>query len=147
MSDLFIDAEHGFVTAEQVRIQEILADYNPNLIILHIPPALQESATDKSHPWCVVCLSPTGEMFIDGLGRADMVMRMKPDEMDHRVLAECFKRDMKNDPASAIIAENAALEILAAKEREEAMAEQRDLALSILKSPKHVYKHDGVKYE
>lgn len=143
VADIIIHAEHGFVTADQARVSQILADYNPDLVILHIPPALQTTAEDREMPFCIVHVHAKGEAVIPGLGRADVVMHVRPDEMDHRVLEEVFKRDMKNDPMKHMVAANQAQAVWEAKQREEEMAQQRDIALSILKSPLHTYKHDG----
>lgn len=147
MFDVVIDATHGMVSEKQIRVQKILQDYNPGLVVLHIPPELQANQEDKDAPWCVVHVHNGGSVIIPGLGRADVVMHVRHDEFDERVLEEVFKRDMRNDPLRDIMAKNQAAAIMEAKEAQDAMDAMREVHTTILGSPLHTFKHDGKVYQ
>jgi hypothetical protein len=73
-----------------------------------------------------------------------LVKTFRDDEIDERVLAWIFRADTTRvDIISEIDAQNAAAELVEAKKWEETRAEMRDFLHSVLKTPRHTYKHAG----
>ena len=144
------DSTLGFVTDEQERAQEILHDYNPNLVILKIPPALQETQLEKDKPFRIVCIDPRGDYYVEGLGQCHIVMDVRTDEMDHRVIAKIFERDVSkhnpNDMLAKLQAEQNAKMLFEQHKKAEEMEALHDFHKSILKSPLHSYRHNGKVY-
>lgn len=147
---MHFDSVIGFVTDDQERVQQILQDYNPNLVILKIPPALQETQLEKDKPFRIVCKDPRGDMYVEGVGKCHLVMDVRHDEMDQRLIAKIFSRDVtKNDPKDIlkrIQAEQAAQKLYDAYKLAEKKQALADVHLSILKSPLHTYRHNGKVY-
>lgn len=130
------DSESGYmVSTEHQQIAEIIADYDPNLRLQWIPPDKREPGIA---PFVIV-------HTLDG--RETLVMEVQEDELDYRVLARLFAADTRRrDVMTELELNNAAYELLQAKKHEDEQAERREFALSVLKSPLHTYKHDGVTY-
>lgn len=130
----------SFVHAKHQRIAEIIHDYNPELELAWIPPANRTAEDTK--PFMVIHNQSDGQRY--------PVFSLSEDELDERVLARLFYADMKKHKAdtvmTAIEAAEAAEAIYKAKEHEDEMAEARDLATHILKSPLHTYRHGGKVY-
>lgn len=137
------DTESGtFVSAKQMRIAEILHDYNPELSLMWIPPA-QRSHEDIK-PYVVVHTKADGSQY--------PVFYLSEDELDHRVLGRIFANDMKNhDGADSMMREIEAYEnakkIVEAKELEDKKAEKLDFAKSLIKSHLHTFRHGGKVYK
>ena len=74
-------------------------------------------------------------------------MTIPDTEMDARVIAKLIKRDThKGAVLDEMEAQEAALALFNANEALEEAEEKRDLAVSVLKSNKHTFRHDGVVY-
>lgn len=131
----------SFVHAKHQRIAEIIHDYNPDLELAWIPPA--QRTVEDTKPFMVIHNQADGKRY--------PVFSLSEDELDERVLARLFFSDMRkhrpNDVMTAIEAAEAAEAIYRAKEHEDEMAEARDLAIHVLKSPLHKYKHGGKVFE
>ena len=146
-----IDSVHGFVTDKQRYVQEILQDYDPSIIVLHIPPHLQETEDEKARPFRIVQVigneQHIGSMWVDGYGWCDIIMDVAADAMDARVLEEVFKLDnRRNNVAESIMAANAAQRLMEMKEQQDIQDAQREFALSVLQSPLHTFRHEGKVY-
>jgi hypothetical protein len=133
--DIPVPATDGsFISEKHARISELISEYDADLSLAWIPPARREPG-DK--PFAVVC-SP--------LGRPPYVV-CYADDCDERLLARVYSMDgAKGNVGESIDANNKAVRDLQKKKYEDAMADQYEFAQSVLKSPKSVYKHNGVKY-
>lgn len=136
IGDVYVPTEDGyFVSEKHARIAEIISDYDPTLALAWVPPERREPG-DK--PFAVVH-SP--------MDCAPYVV-CYADDCDERLLARVFSMDtLKNDVWTEIEASRQAAEALKLKKQMEEMEEAHEVAASILRSPKSVYKHNGVKYQ
>lgn len=133
-----LDPETGyFISEAHQRIAEIIKDYEPTLELVWIPPSKRNF--NDTYPFAVVHRP---------VGKPEYVVRkLKENEVDNRLLAWIFANDQeRSNPIVMMDKLDQANEIIKAKRHEEELAEQRDVALSILKSPLSVYKHNGVVY-
>jgi hypothetical protein len=135
-ADVYVPTEEGyFVSETHARIAEIINEYDPELRLAWIPPERREPG---DQPFAIIH-SP--------LGRPEYVVCYS-DVLDESLLARVFSMDAtKNDVWSDIQASQAAAEALKLKKQMEEMEEANDLAASIVRSKKHVYRHDGVVYQ
>jgi hypothetical protein len=126
-----------FVSQKQVRIHQILQDYDPNLELQWIPPD-RRSAADVA--FRVLCRPP---------GRAPYVV-VTASEADERLLARVFESDQrraaqrlgKNENLLNFIDNyNNALELMKAKEREEARKEDHEIAARAFANEKSRFRH------
>jgi hypothetical protein len=134
--NFYFPVDGHFVSQKQVRINEILQEYDPNLQLQWIPPD-QRSHEDKA--FRVVHFAP---------GRAPYLV-CTADDADERLLARVFEADQVNSPNKLSYIENYnnALELTRAKEREEARQEDHELAAAILRSNRSSYRHRGIDFE
>ncbi len=125
-----------FVSEKQVRINEVLQEYDPTLQLQWIPPD-QRSANELA--FRVVCFP---------LGRAPYLV-CTSEEADERLLAKVFEADQRNSPnrLNYIDNFNNALELVRAKEAFEKRQQDHELAASILRSRKSHFYHGGIDYE
>lgn len=125
-----------FISQKQVRINEILQDYDPSLQLQWIPPS-DRSSNDLA--FRVVCFPQ---------GRPPYAVCFA-EEADERLLAKVFEADQANSPNKLNYIENynKALELTRAKEAQEARQEDHELAASILRNTRSSYKHGGIDYE
>lgn len=132
----FPDENGNWVSEKHRHIAEALRDYDETLQLQWIPPD-QRSAEDTA--FRVVCFP---------LGRPPYLV-CTADELDERLLARVFEADQKNSPnrLSYIDNYNNALEIIRAKQAEEARQEDHELAAAILRNRKSSFKHGGIDYE
>lgn len=133
--NLPVPTEDGrFVSEKHARISELITQYDPDLSLNWIPPERREPG---DQPFAVVHRP---------LGRKPYVV-CYADECDERLLARVLTFDAKNgNVLDGIDKHNAAVRLLQLKKHEEELAESHDLARSILRSKKNVYRHDGVVY-
>ncbi|MFF5977030.1 hypothetical protein ACFY7C_36620 [Streptomyces sp. NPDC012769] len=134
--NFYFPVDGHFVSEKQVRINEILQDYDSTLQLQWIPPD-QRGPEDKAFR---VVQFP--------LGRAPYAICFA-DEADERLLAKVFEADQRNSPNKLSYIENYnnALELMRAKEAREQRQEDHELAASILRSEKSNYRHGGINFE
>jgi hypothetical protein len=127
--NFYFPVDGHFVSAKQVRINEILQDYDPSLQLQWIPPD-KRSATDLA--FRVVC-------FPDG--RPPYAVCFS-EEADERLLAKVFEADQRSSPnkLSYIDNYNKALELARAKEDEEKRMEAHEMAQSVIRNNKSYYR-------
>lgn len=126
-----------FVSQKQIRINEILQDYDPTLQLQWIPP--DQRMGDSGAAFRVVHFKE---------GSAPYAVAFA-DECDERLLAKVFEADQVNNPnkLSFIDNYNNALELSRAKEMEEQRMEDHEMAASIIRNNKSHYRHGGVDFE
>lgn len=134
--NFYFPVDGHFVSQNQVRIHEILQDYDPSLQLQWIPPN-ERSSEDRA--FRVVCMPP---------GRPAYLV-CTADEADERLLARVFEADQVNskDKLSYIENYNRALELSRAKENEEVRQQDHELAAAILRNRKSSFIHEGIDYE
>lgn len=133
--DIPVPAEGGyFVSEKHARIAEIISDYDSTLELAWIPPDKREPG-DK--PFAVVHRPPGARSYVVCYA----------DDCDERLLARIFDMDNKTgDAIKRMDAHNAAVRAYQLKKQQEDMQEAHELTASILRSPKSVYRHNGVEY-
>jgi hypothetical protein len=134
--NFYFPVDGHFVSQKQVRINEILQDYDSTLQLQWIPP---DKRSSKDLAFRVVCF-PIGQ---------SPYLVCTAEEADERLLARVFEADQRNSPNKLGFIENynKALELIRAKEDFDKRQEDHELAASILRSNKSSYKHGGIDYE
>lgn len=142
LADLPVPTEDGrFVSQRVAMVVEVIHDFDRHLEVRWIPP--EERALSSDPAFAIVDTSPNVPEHV-------VFYVQNEDDMDARVLERLIdiKRQVDgNSVLSEIDTRNEAHKILQAKLFKERLDEANDLAYSILKSPKHRYKHDGVTYQ
>jgi hypothetical protein len=130
-----VPAEDGhWVNEKFARISEIINDFDHRLQLVWIPPE-NRSAFDVK-PYGILHTSPEGAQ--------KMVMLIKEEELDERVLAQLFLGDTsKHDVLDRLEAEEHAHTVLRNKEKMEKAEERQDFIATVVKSPLHSFKHKG----
>ncbi len=129
-------SEFGALPVKAQRIAEILQEYDPTLEFRWIPPKDRNSFDTKPF---AVWHNPVGLPSY-------MIMALKEDELDHRVLAAIFNANNNNGSVlSRLEAEEAAKQAIKYKEQIDLEEERREFALWALRQNKTV-KHNGEVY-
>lgn len=121
----YFPVDGHFISQKQVRINEILQDYDPNLQLQWIPP---DKRSAEEYAFRVVHFQP---------GRAPYLVCVA-DEVDERLLAKVFEADQRNSPNKLSYIENynRALELTRAKEAMEERQEDHEIAAALLRNDK-----------
>lgn len=132
----YFPVDGHFVSEKQIRINEILQEYDPTLQLQWIPSD-QRSANELA--FRVVCFP---------LGKAPYLV-CTSEEADERLLAKVFEADQRNstNKLSYIDNYNNALELTRAKEAFEKRQQDHELAAAVLRSRKSHFVHGGIDYE
>lgn len=127
--NFYFPVDGHFVSQKQIRINEVLKDYDPSLQLQWIPPN-ERSSSDLA--FRVVCFPP---------GRAPYAICFAEDA-DERLLAKVFEADQQNSPDKLNWLENynRALELTKLKEQQEARQEDHAMAAAIIRNDKSHYK-------
>lgn len=135
-----LDHDTGrFVSQEHQYIASIIQDYNPELHLVWIRPQDRTTEEDRKYPFAVMHMPEGREPYI--------VMLIKENELDHRVLARLFEADQsKGDPLAKLNAHNAAIKALEAYKHAAEMEELADFHRTMIKSPLHTFRHNGKVY-
>lgn len=134
--NFYFPIDGHFVSDKQVRVNEILQDYDKTLQLQWIPP---DKRSSQDLAFRVVCFP---------LGRPAYLV-CTAEEADERLLARVFEADQANSPNKLNYIENYnnARELLIAKQDREQRMEDHELAASIIRSSKSSYRHRGVDFE
>ena len=127
------------------RLAEIIRDYKPGLELRWIPNAQRTDPMDDVRPYCIVNnLSNGGEQLVMYLTENEvanppgvLARLFNSDHSKHRP-GEVLRRIENSERAKAIWEE-----AKAAEAQEEAL----DFWRSVWNSPKHTYKHNGIKMD
>lgn len=124
----YFPVDGTFVSQKQIRINEVLQDYDPNLQLQWIPP---DKRSKKDLAFRVVHFVP---------GRAPYAICFA-EEADERLLARVFEADQTNSPNKLSFIENYnnALELVRAKEDMEERQELHEMAAAVLRNNKSSY--------
>jgi hypothetical protein len=139
MSNYIYDQESGhLLSAEHLRIAEILKDYNPQLDLVWIPPE-DRLPEDRGMTFAVRCTPENGKPYL--------LFQLREDEVDHRVLERVFERDgSKGDFLTVLERREAALKLVEMKRQMDEAEERQAFVASVYGSRKSVYRHNGVEY-
>jgi hypothetical protein len=134
--DVYIPAEDGsFISERHARISELIQEYDPNLMVRWIPPNRRE---DGDLAFCVVERTKDGKE----------VIFCYCDDLDETVLARVYNADnWKNDVQTTLENNNKAARDYQRKFALDQREDVMDQVKTIIKSPLHVFKHNGVRYE
>jgi hypothetical protein len=124
-----------WVSDNQVRVAQVLQDYDPNLQLQWIP--LNERGPDD-YAFRVVDVSPGKRPYAVCFAH----------EADERLLARVFEADGTKNGGTLNILEriNMAQEMLNLKKQMEERMESHELAYSVMNSSKIHYKHNGIDF-
>lgn len=134
--NFYFPIDGHFVSQKQIRINEILQDYDSTLQLQWIPPGDRSS---EDIAFRVVCFP---------LGKPPYLV-CTAQEADERLLVKVFEADQKNSPNKLTWLENynRARELVIAKEEHERRMQDHELAASIIRNKKSSYIHKGVDFE
>ena len=137
LSNVVFDLDTGHaLSAEHLRIAEIINEFDSTLELVRIPPEKQNAFTK---PYAIRHNPPGRESYI--------VFYLSENEVNHRVLARLFAGDnAKQNVLASVEADEAALQLVNYKRQMDADDEARELALWALKA-RRGSKHKGVRYE
>jgi len=126
-----------------LRIAEIINDYNPHLELVWIPPAARKEL-DEEFPFAVRYNHTPGVFDPQS---SYIVIQLKEHEVDHRAIERIFLADnTKNDVLARIETEENVRRLIEYKKQMEEAEERQEFMTSVFRSPKSVYRHDGVEY-
>jgi hypothetical protein len=137
--DAVILDPNGALSAQHQRIAEIIKDLDDTLELAWIPPD-KRSVFDK-HPFAVVHKPRDGRP-------AYIAMTLAESEVNHTVIARLLSRDThRGFSIDKLEAEQTAAELVRRKEAMDEIEERRDFSEHVIKSRKHTYKHNGLRFE
>ena len=130
----FIAHEGHMLSAEHLRIAQVIHDYDERLELAYIPPEARSER--EEFPYAVIFNNPNGNR--------ELVMKLRENEVDHRVIARLWAADNQNgNVLDRIEAEEDARKALEMLQREDEAAERAELAAWMIKAPVGA-KHNGV---
>lgn len=127
--NFYFPVDGHFVSQKQIRINEILRDYDPNLQLQWIPP---DQRSERDLAFRVVAFPP---------GRAPYAVCFG-NEADERLLADVFEADQRNNPNKLSWLENyeRACELARFKDAAESRQEAHEIAAAVIRNNKSSYK-------
>lgn len=127
MTSFIADPDTGhFLSAEHQRIAEIIKDYEPTLELAWIPP--DKRSLNEQYPFAVIHKPEDAPAYV--------VMRLRENEVDQRVLARLWGADSKNgNVLTNIEAEEAARKAIELKKQQDEEEEAREMAAWMVKAP------------
>jgi len=133
--DVMVPAEDGhWVNEKFARISEIINDFDRRLQLVWIPP---ENRTPSD-------VRPYGVLHTADDGSQRLVMLIKEEELDERVLQELFLNDTsRHDVLARMEANELAQTVLRNKQKMEEAEARQDFIKTVVGSPKHSFKHKG----
>lgn len=125
------------LNAEHNRIAELVKEYDPYLELAWVPP--ENRKINEKHPFAIVHRPPGLEPYI--------AMRLREDEVDHRVLGRLYAVDNGHgNVLTELEAEEKARRDVLARKTEDDRAEAREMAAWAI-GAKSGAKHNGVRFE
>lgn len=132
---VMVPAEDGhWINEKFARISEIIHDFDHRLQLVWIEPENRTAFDTK----------PYGVLHTADNGAQKMVMFIKEEDLDERVLEKLFLGDTeRHDVIARIEAQELAATVMRNKEKMEKAEERREFIASVVRSPKHTFKHNG----
>jgi hypothetical protein len=140
-SAVILDPQSGrALSAFHQRLAELIADYDDTLELAWIPPE-KRLPLDRDKEFAVICRPRDGQPPY-------VVMKIAEADCNESVLAAIIIRDNAHgnvlDRLEACEFADAAMK---AKDDFERAEFKKDFVKTVIKSPLHTFKHDGVKYQ
>lgn len=134
--DTYVPAADGsFISERHSRVAELIKNYNANLDVRWIPPA-NRSPDDPA--FCIVERTKSGKELI----------AFYCDDLNDDILGMVYRGDnSKGNVLDALEAHNKAVRDIDHQTKLDERQERKELTAAILKSPKSIYKHNGVTYQ
>lgn len=127
-----------FVSQEHIRIAQIIQDFDPELFLVFIPPSKRDRNDPNEKPFALAHMPENKPSYIVSYF----------DDCDERILEFAFMNDTRrHDVLARLEAHDAAVQAIKLKKLMEEEEMKQDLVASIVRSPKHQYRHNGVIYE
>jgi hypothetical protein len=128
MTDVYIPTDDGqWVSEKFERLARLIKDYDPDLELRWIPPAMRTREDKK--PYCVVHFNPQN-------GKEYIVLHASELDTPEQILAKLWGADAKNgDVLKNLDIQNDAAEALKMKERRDLMEEANSQAEFLHRSP------------
>lgn len=132
---MLVPAEDGhWVNEKFARISEIINDFDHRLQLVWIPPENRTAFDTK----------PYGILHTADNGLQKMVMYIREEDLDERILAHLFLNDTeRHDVIARLEAEELAQQVMRNKEKMEEAEARKDFIATVVKSPLHSFKHKG----
>lgn len=132
---MLVPAEDGhWVNEKFARISEIINDFDHRLQLVWIPPENRTAFDTK----------PYGILHTADNGLQKMVMFIREEDLDERILAHLFLNDTeRHDVIARLEAEELAQQVMRNKEKMEEAEARKDFIATVVKSPLHSFKHKG----
>ena len=132
---MLVPAEDGhWINEKFARIAEIIHDFDHRLQLVWIPPENRTAFDTK----------PYGVLHTSDQGLQKIVMFIKEDELDERVLEHLFLNDTeRHDVIARLEAQDLAQQVLRNKEKMEKAEERQEFIKTVVGSPLHTFKHKG----
>jgi hypothetical protein len=136
---MYVPAEDGsFISEKTARIAELIKDYDHRLELRWIPPNRRQPGEPE---FAIIETTESGQEFVAFLVQSE-------DYVDERLLGRIYAADNKDKSVGAEAeAHNRAVRDVIKKEKQDQDEMAKDLALSMLKSPYHTYRHNGKKID
>lgn len=135
MNNFIADNQGHMLSAEHLRIAQVIHDYDPTLELAWIPPESRE--LNEAYPFAVVHNPPDAPAYV--------VMRLRETEVDHRVIARLWGADAKNGNVLDVIEKDeAARRAVEMLRKEDEEAEAKELASWMINAPVGA-RHNGVR--
>lgn len=136
---MYVPAEDGsFISEKTARIAELIKGYDHHLELRWIPPNRRQHGEPE---FAIIEINDDGREYVAFLIQDESYV-------DERLLGRIYAADNKDKSVGAEAeAHNRAVRALIDKEKQEEMDMTKDLALSMLKSGLHTYRHNGRKID
>jgi hypothetical protein len=139
LNDFSVAVPHddgSFISERISRVVELIRDYDYTLDVEWIPPSVR----GENDAFRIIQHKPDGTKYV--------VMGVRSEEdFDERILARLYEGDNKNgDVQQRMEANNQAIRDYKRKVLEEIQDEQNQMAASVLRSPKSIYRIGNTEF-
>lgn len=132
---VMVPAEDGhWVNEKFAQIAELINSFDHRLRLVWIPPENRTAFDTK--PYGIIHTNPEGA--------EKLVMLIKEDELDERVLATLYMNDTsRQDVLTRLEAQDEAARVLRNKQKMEEAEARQDFIKTVVGSHKHSFRHNG----
>ena len=136
---MYVPAEDGsWINENTARIAELISEYDPRLELRWVRPDQRQPGEPE---FAIIEKSPDGLEFVAFLIQDESFV-------DHRLLARIYAADNKDKNVNEIsLSINEAVRAVQRKREQDKIAEASDLAVSMMRSQLHTYRHNGKKID
>lgn len=136
---MYVPATDGsWINEKTARVAELISEYDRRLELRWIPEDRRQPG--DAH-FAIIEKNDDGREYVAFLIQDESFV-------DERLLARIYAADNKDKNVGAELeAHNKAVRDMVAKERQDEIDTMNDLALSMVRSPLHTYRHNGKKID